>query len=246
MGIKYRVNEDFFNKWNSRMAYTLGFLYADGSLEDASYLRGKYVRLTSTDKDIVFKIKKWLDSEHNVVILKDSLPNRKQRYFLRIGSHKLYDRLTELGLYPNKSLTMSFPKISGRYLNDFIRGYFDGDGCVYLELSNGKKQKIIIKKLSTIFTSGSKKFLQTLKFILKKEIEVSQNNIYNSQRAFQLRYCTSDSIKLFKFLYKNTPKDLYFKRKFKVFVKYFKMRSSVIDKEIGNILNSRNKGHVVK
>ena len=246
MGVKYKVNEGFFNKWGSTMAYVLGFLYADGSLEDASYLRGKYIRLTSTDKDIVFKIKKWLDSEHTIVYLNPNRQNGKRQYFLRIGSHKLYNSLTKLGLYPNKSLTIKFPKVPKKYLSDFIRGYFDGDGCVHLELSSGKKQKVIIKKLSVIFTSGSREFLQKLNFVLKKEVEVNQNNIYNSQRAFQLRYFTSDSIKLFKFLYKKVPQDFYFKRKFRIFVKYFKIRPLVIDREIKNILKYQNKGHVVK
>lgn len=45
MGIKYKVNEDFFNEWSHKMAYILGCYYADGSLEDATYLRGKYIRM---------------------------------------------------------------------------------------------------------------------------------------------------------------------------------------------------------
>ena len=33
------------------MAYVLGYLYADGSLSDCSYIRAKYISVTSTDKD---------------------------------------------------------------------------------------------------------------------------------------------------------------------------------------------------
>ena len=39
------------------MAYVLGFIAADGSLEDASYLRGKYLRICSSDIEIIEKIK---------------------------------------------------------------------------------------------------------------------------------------------------------------------------------------------
>jgi len=146
MGIKYKVNEEFFDKWSSQMAYVLGLLYADGSLEDASYLRGKYIRLTSTDKELIFRVRRWLDSEHTIIIyLKPDSLYGKQRYFLRIGSHKLYNSLTKLGLYPNKSLTIKFPNIPSKYLKDFIRGYFDGDGCVYLELSKNQNHNIVIK-----------------------------------------------------------------------------------------------------
>ena len=236
MGIKYKVNEEFFDKWGFTMAYVLGFLYADGSLENASYLRGKYIRVASTDKDIVFKIREWLNSEHTIITIKPNQQNRRRQYFLRIGSHKLYDSLSRLGLYPCKSLTIRLPDIPKKYLNDFIRGYFDGDGCVYLELSKGKKQKIIIKRLSVIFTSGSKIFLQELSSVLRKEVAVTQRKIYNSHRSFQLRYSTSDSIKLFKFLYRKTPQDAYLERKFRVFVEYFKKRPSRMDREVSNIL----------
>lgn len=239
MGIKYKVNEEFFDKWSSQMAYVLGLLYADGSLEDASYLRGKYIRLTSTDKELIFRVRRWLDSEHTIIYLKPDSLHGKQRYFLRIGSHKLYNSLTKLGLYPNKFLTIKFPNIPSKYLKDFIRGYFDGDGCVYLELSKNQNHNIVIKKLSIIFTSGSKKFLQGLNSAIKQILEVNQNNIYTSHRSFQLRYFTKDSIKVFKFMYQNSHYEYYLKRKFDIFGKYFKIRPSTIDRSIKHILMAR-------
>ena len=140
MGIKYQADENFFKAWSPDMAYTLGYLYADGSLEDASYLRGKYMRVTSTDKSTIMKIRQWLKSEHSIVTMKPNWPNGKLRYLLRIGSHKLYDTLICLGLYPNKSLTVRFPKVPKKYLRHFVRGYFDGDGCVVCEMAKLKIQ----------------------------------------------------------------------------------------------------------
>ena len=69
------------------MAYVLGYIYADGSLEDASYLRGKYLRFTSGDRTIVEDIKKALGSKHRIVKLPPTTKNGKDRYFLRIGDH---------------------------------------------------------------------------------------------------------------------------------------------------------------
>lgn len=34
------------------------------------------------------------------------------------------------GCVPNKSLILKPPKIDNELINHFIRGYFDGDGCV--------------------------------------------------------------------------------------------------------------------
>ncbi len=129
MGVKYKVNENFFKTWSRDSAYVLGFIFADGHLEDAPYIRGKYVRFTNTDRSLIEKIKNSLGSSHKIVIVPAS-GNKKEKYILRIGSHKIYNDLERLGLHPRKSLDMEFPLISYRFLSDFVRGYFDGDGCV--------------------------------------------------------------------------------------------------------------------
>lgn len=42
-------------------------------------------------------------------------------------------RLREIGLYPNKSLTLEkMPCIDEKLIRHFIRGYFDGDGSIIL------------------------------------------------------------------------------------------------------------------
>lgn len=68
MGIKYSVDETFFDNWTSEMAYVLGYIYADGSLEDASYLRGKYLRVSSAEKSNIITIRKLLKSEHTITL----------------------------------------------------------------------------------------------------------------------------------------------------------------------------------
>ena len=238
MGVKFKVNEEFFCSWNFAMAYVLGYWCADGSLEDCKSIRGKYIRVSSIDKNTIIKIKKLLSSEHKIVILprqKDS--NRKTRYLLRIGSARLFESLINLGVFPNKSLSMLFPKVPRKYLSDFVRGYFDGDGCVYIWKQFGK-----IRKLSIIFTSGSFVFLKELCDILKIELNLKQKKVYNSHRSFQLRYSTEDSIKIFKFMYLKCDEKIYLERKFEVFRGYFKERPWRVDNVVNRVLN----GAVVK
>ena len=237
MGKKYEVDENFFINWRPEMAYVLGYFYADGSMEDASYIRGKYIRVSSVDKHTIFKIKNWLKSKHKIVIIRQQQGyKRKTRYLLRIGSHALYQHLINFGLHPNKSLTIRFPTIPKKFLADFVRGYFDGDGCVYLYRGKGKKQKLIIKKLSVIFTSGSLRFLKNLCGVLRKELHLKQSRVYKSKRSFQLRYSTDDSVKLFKFLYKNLRPELRLERKFDVFRNYFTLRKIRVDSKVRAIL----------
>lgn len=201
------------------MAYVLGFLFADGSLEDASYLRGKYVRVTNTDHDRIDVIKKLLHSSHTIVKTK-AVGNRKARYLLRIGSHALYNQLIRLGVTPRKSFTMQFPTIPKGFLPHFVRGYFDGDGCAHIARTATGATRLL-----TIFTSGSKSFLKTLHRHLQAEAGITGNTLHahgSTEGAFQLRYFARDSIRLFVYMYpKQTPPDLLLRRKYDIFTRYF-------------------------
>ncbi|MBU2540259.1 hypothetical protein KJ786_03855 [Patescibacteria group bacterium] len=230
------------------MAYVLGFLYADGDIEDVrKSSRTQYITFASVDKGILESIKKALGSEHNLnyrapraVTYKNGKTYESSGiYRLRIGSKKMFNDLLKFGLTPRKSLTIKFPNnIPDHYLGHFIRGYFDGDGCIFLQKAKGITKPIIIKKLSVIFTSGSYIFLQGLAEVLKNKLLINHDKIYNSNRAFQLRYSTKDSIKIFGFIYKNCPERLYLKRKFDIFDEYFLMAPQKSNLETTGVLNS--------
>ena len=246
MGIKYSVNEDFFKNWSQEMAYVLGYIYADGSMTDASYLRGKYVSITSVERNNLAKIKNWLESEHAITQRPPTTINGKDIYTLRIGSKEIYKDLIALGLYPNKSLSIGFPEIPSSYLPHFIRGYFDGDGCAYFEKSLGSKNQIISKRLRVIFTSGSKKFLSGLLDILRGDLDLNQSKVYNGHKSFQLSFSTGDSIKIFKFLYAKAKESVFLERKYETFLSYFSFMPNRVDIRVKNVIKYVGYGHVVK
>lgn len=141
---KYSVNEHFFDEINTNeKAYWLGFLYADG------YQNGKeiVINLKISDQEHLNNFKKILQSEHP---LKEY--HSINVVSLRIGSIKLCESLNHLGCVQNKSLIIKFPEFLKQsiFLVDFIRGIFDGDGCIYI---NKKKRKVL-----SIY-SGSKEFM---------------------------------------------------------------------------------------
>lgn len=239
MGIRYKVNDKFFETWTPTMGYLLGYLYADGSLEDASYLRGAYLRVTSTDKELVDFVRSALSSEHAVVVTPPSSPSQKVRYFLRIGNHKIYNDLLQLGIYPNKSLTMKLPRVPHKLFAHFVRGYFDGDGHVSIAL----KRSGVFSRLVVVFVSGSESFLSTLADELSGLLQLKINKVYHRGGAYRLAYSTSDSVKLFKYLY-SYSNGLFLNRKFGVFKNFFTHYNKWADREIDRILEYT--GHVVK
>ncbi|ALP91773.1 hypothetical protein ATN24_16960 [Clostridium butyricum] len=78
------------------------------------------------------------------------------------------DRLRNIGLYPNKSLTIdSIPIIREELVRHFIRGYFDGDGSILLSHNSSyyKSYDGIIKYVYPTYNFtilGTKNFLKQI------------------------------------------------------------------------------------
>lgn len=221
MPIYKTKNENFFKKWNPEMAYVLGFFTADGDM--IKNKRGAhFIELQITDKNLLEKIRNLLGSNHKIGINKIN-DKWKTRYRLQIGRKIIFNDLLKLGLTPNKSKTITLPKIPNKYLSHFTRGYFDGDGNV--TISKYKRANRNYKKSTTIlsgFTSGSKFFLEKLHLKLKKIAKISGGTLYFHQ-GYRLYFSVKDSLLLYKFLYKNINNNLYLSRKKKIFEKYFKL-----------------------
>ena len=223
MGIKYHVDETFFDTWTRSMSYMLGYIYADGCIGNYPYMRAQYLGIDSTDLQTIITFKNWLSSSHKIKTRVSQWDNGKRIYSLRIGSHKIYDSLVRLGVTPRKSLTMIFPDIPREYFSDFVRGYFDGDGCVHLEKIIRKNGKMRPRKLNIIFTSGSDQFLIRLSELLHEYFGLILQRTLRSWTAFQLRYGTKDSMRLFAELYKSCKKGDYLERKYEIFKEFFKL-----------------------
>ena len=220
MPIYKKINKDFFKKWTSEMAYILGFLFADGNIIFTK--RGTWFwSLQITDKEILEKIKIEIDSSHTISERK-TIQSHKRLYRLQIGSKEMCNDLLRLGLTERKSKTITFPKVPKKYLADFLRGYFDGDGGVWVGPKNkNKNSKNYI--ISTFFTSGSEKFLISLRKILA-ENGLLGGSLVKKERGFDLKYSVKDSLILCKIMY-NSKCSLFLDRKREKFEKYKSMRS---------------------
>jgi intein-encoded DNA endonuclease-like protein len=121
---KIRVNHLFFNQYNELSCYWAGFILADG------YIRNKnrntlHIKLTSNDVGHLYKFKSDVGYEGNVV-------NKNGICYIDISSSQIInDLLNNFEITTKKSLNCFISeKIPQKYLNHFIRGYFDGDGSI--------------------------------------------------------------------------------------------------------------------
>lgn len=225
------INRDFFKRWSREMAYVLGFLYADGNITDAISSRTQYIGFANTDKALLTKIKSALQSEHRIQFRPPRFAKHyngksylsRKSFILRIGSRSMFTDLLRRGVVPRKSKIAIFPKVPDRLLGHFIRGYFDGDGCIYLEHALGKCRRNLIKRMRVIFTSGSKQFLIGLRNAIAHSIAIRGNDIYYEHRTFRLVYGTLESNLLCNFMYRDRGV-LFLRRKYNAFVHFGNVR----------------------
>ena len=216
----WKFNKAFFDEWSSEMAYVLGFLFADGYVFKNP--RGScFFCFCSTDKEIVRKIRDVLQSNHKIGLKfrNKSNPKWKDAYVLQIGSKEVFKKLGAFGVIPNKSLVIRFPKVPPEFLGDFVRGYFDGDGCVHFAKYWRKDRGKWKWQFTSSFISGSKRFLGSLHSILK-DFNFG-GRLGKKTRGYELVFSQNDSIALFNLMYNNVSSGLYLSRKHDTFKKAF-------------------------
>jgi hypothetical protein len=220
MPIIKKYNKDFFKTWSRDMAYIIGFLCADGGLTKTT--RGThFITFYSMDKELLERIRVVISSEH--MLSKRSVRSGSV-YRLQLGSKEWFEDLSRLGLTVQKTDRMQLPAVPKEFLGDFVRGYFDGDGNVWVGYVHGDRQTQTCT-IQTTFTSASSDFLESLKLSLHNFGLAGGSLFRPSQGNYaRLTFSKQDTLKIYKIMY-NARHKLYLKRKKVVFDKFVKTQS---------------------
>ena len=216
------INVDFFKTWTPEMAYVLGYFSADGGMFINSG-GSKYIQFVSVDYGLLEKVKRVMASKHKIYLRKKYENTWKDAYYLEIGSKEIYQDLLNLGFMPKKENRMKLLHIPKKYFNPFIRGYFDGDGCVSYGFYKKKGRNNKTLKVSSRFISSSKTFLWDISKKLNIYATMGFGCISKHTGAYNLSYSKNDTIELFNYMYKNTKNGLFLERKFAKFQEIFKI-----------------------
>ncbi len=178
-------NNDFFKKIDSdEKAYVLGFIYADGSLNEKSYTMS--IELKKSDIKILEEINLILKNSRQIRVYSRTIKNKKyESCKLLISNKELYNDLLSVGVTPRKSLSIEFPLfLDKKFKASFIRGYFDGDGSIYFDKRSNNG---IVGIISTInFCNGINDFLieNNIRAYVKNEKllkNMARIHIYNKE-----------------------------------------------------------------
>ncbi len=210
---KYTINENFFAVVDTEeKAYFLGYLYADGYLHKDKY----HIALQQTgeeNKEILLKLNKLIESNRPLDFIKMSKYNKRHGlirgdvYRLNIDNKKMTYDLIKLGCVQKKSLILKFPttnQVPSHLIRHFIRGYFDGDGCLSFYFPKIRKGEVMQGQARV---TSTKEFVQGLGKITNKELGITYHllkKMDNDKNSYDYQVSGNyQSLRFMEFIYKD-------------------------------------------
>lgn len=223
---KYSFNKNIFKTINnSEKAYWLGFLMADGYISK----HGICLTLKDGDEDHIRKFKAFLGAENPLYRI------TKKRSTLNISSVSLPGDLKKYGLIQRKTGKEIIKNIPGKYVSHFIRGYFDGDGCISMFNDNPLS-------ISVSFASASHFLLSQIKRILQQNYIIKNPSIikHNTANCWYLTAAGANQVgKFIDYLYKDATVCL--ERKLEVYFEYLRRRIMAYEKRFRMVAKEHKK-----
>lgn len=224
---KYYYNKNYFSVIDEpNKAYWLGFLYADGCINEL-FKNGKLkaktleISLCNEDKN---HLKKFIDCLESNVPIKEKIVKIGDNVYssnrVTVCCTKMCNDLIQLGCTPHKTYDITFPtydNVPYEFMRDFLRGFFDGDGCISVTEMNGKPHIVLV-------LTGMSAMLQSIAdFLMSENILRVKPSIIDDKRskASSLRMYGTDAIKdILDYLYKDSS--MYLDRKYEKYIDFYK------------------------
>lgn len=221
-GVQATINHDYFETIDTEhKAYWIGLLLADGSISKKVYKNGSYthnlrLELKASDRDLIEALV--YDLESNKVVREYTSNSQRGRFkdkhnaYVAFSSRKLGEDLEKYGIVPNKThILKDLPQIPHELMRHFIRGYFDGDGSVYVDSKTNS--------LRTAFY-GTHDFVANIQSFLQTELGFRDKKVHDQKEANVsfINYAKKESEILYHYMYSEAT--ICLERKLKVFQKF--------------------------
>lgn len=208
---KYIYNENAFKTIDTEEdAYWLGFMYADGNINELRMVCD--LSMAEKDVDHLEKFKNFISPNNNLIKRKSYLSSTNKEYYsyrFYITNKQITENLINNGCLWSKTYDIKFPThISKEMMPHFIRGFFDGDGNITSSLRQNNLN----------FTCANYDFLTDLQNYLNLTCEMKKNKIVNDNRSEAKRIQWSakkDLISFYNYIYKDAT--IYLDRKYNTF-----------------------------
>lgn len=209
---KYEFNEDYFEKIDTEdKAYFLGFIIADGCIRDTETTKYMKLKLKFDDYVILEKMIEYTNYLGGVYYHKN-----KKYCELTLSGSKIINDLNKLGVVQNKTMFVKYPKISEELERHFMRGLFDGDGCISIHKKREGSRDTTDRGQVNI-CSGSRDFIEKYVERLNEICGITKNKIRCPKGTYNVIDWGSfnDIEKFYDLFYKDAS--VYLERKKKTF-----------------------------
>lgn len=199
-------NENFFSEFTEEACYWAGFIAADGCIKDSGTLS---ICLNYDDTNHIEKFKQAVGSSHKI----SSNTEKYYRSEINFRNQQITRDLKEnFNIVPRKTHIYTPPScIPDDKVKHFMRGYFDGDGCICESFSNKNS------KTATLYTTivGTK---ETLEFF-ENTLALGGGGSWQAKRKniFALKYNTKHSLSLLDYMYAGST--VFLDRKYNLYYK---------------------------
>lgn len=221
----YNCNYDFFNSINTEeKAYWLGFIAADGwvTINKESNAGVIGIELQSADIEHLRKFNKSINGNYKIdtfdkICKISTYPDIMHKMCrIRIFSINMVNDLVGLGITDNKTYDFQLPKLENNLMRHFIRGYFDGDGCIRTRTKRLSSGRTIEYPLCD-FASVNKNFLDQLRSFLYNTIRVCSYIYQDHDNLYRLCIHKNDhTINFLNYMYQDS--NIYLDRKYQKYL----------------------------
>ena len=139
-GFSYYVNDNYFSIIDTpNKAYVAGLIASDGNLYKRNAECSGQIRLSfkmgDSEQILLTNIMNDMEATNPIkTILKHNNNKCFNQIATTIVSQQIFDDLCNMGITPKKTWDMKINdvmmNIPTQFMRDFLRGYFDGDGCI--------------------------------------------------------------------------------------------------------------------
>lgn len=183
----YTCDYNFFSSIDTEeKAYWLGFIIADGSIEDRKDRQDTYrlvIRLQENDRVHLEKFNSSIKGDFPINLSITSIRGKYHKVnTLRVNSSEMCKDLISMGILPRKTCKEIIPNIPKELAKHLIRGVFDGDGCFSYSYKLDRNIPT-----SSFNLCGSREVIEFCIDHLSKELNINKPSV----REREIGLCTS-------------------------------------------------------
>ena len=221
-----RIRHNIFSRIETELqAYLLGFYAADGNINEKR--KTFRIHIQKQDSEIVYLYKDVISPDARTFAVREHKTTGRngkeitahESFGVDITSSELCNDLVNLQIGYNKSYSdLHIPNIPQELIRHFIRGYFDGDGCFTIWLSQEKGKSDRVRGKFYICAKSASILNEFIKFFSLHDVKLNLNYL---KRDDMYRIATSsrkEVQKIYNILYKDSY--FYLSRKFNKFDHY--------------------------